>query len=294
LSEIHHLSTEGDRAALKAMRANMAAHPPVAITREWFDEFLEKVPPAQGVAYSEARVAGIPGVWCTPASARAGNAMLYLHGGVFVFGSAHGYQNFAGQIAARSGVRAFVADYRRAPEDPFPAALDDARDVYQGLVAQFGAGHVAIVGDSAGGGLALSLLRQEASARCGVLLSPWTDLALTGGTIESKAAEDPQLKRAALEAGARQYLGDHDRRDPRASPLYATVRKAVPIQVHVGTAEVLLDDSLRLRGQERVEVHTWQDMTHVFPSLVGFIEAAGSALDLIATFLRAELAPVGA
>jgi monoterpene epsilon-lactone hydrolase len=293
LSEIHHLSTAGDRAALKAMRANIAATPAVAITREWFDEFLEKVPPADGVAYAEAQVGGVPGVWCTPASARTGNPMLYLHGGVFVFGSAHAYRQFAGQIAARSGVRAFVADYRRAPEHPFPAALDDARKAYRALVAQFGAGHVAIVGDSAGGGLALSLLREERTARCGVLLSPWTDLALTGGTIESKAAEDPQLKRAALEAAARQYLGDHDRRDPSASPLYAAVGNAVPIQVHVGTAEVLLDDSLRLRSQDRVEVHTWEDMTHVFPSLVGLFEAAGAALDLIATFLRAELAPAG-
>jgi acetyl esterase/lipase len=245
------------------------------------------------MVYSEAQVGGVPGVWCTPVSQQTADTMLYLHGGVFVFGSAHAYRKLAGQIAVRSGVRAFVADYRRAPEHPFPAALDDARAAYRGLTAQFGAGHLAIVGDSAGGGLALSLLREEPGARCGVLLSPWTDLALTGGTIESKADDDPLLSRAGLDAGARQYLGDHDRRDPRASPLYASARKAPPIQVHVGTAEVLLDDSLRLRNQDRVEVHTWEGMTHVFPSNVGFFEAAGAALDLIAKFLRTELAPVG-
>jgi acetyl esterase/lipase len=138
----------------------------------------------------------------------------------------------------------------------------------------------------------LSLLREEQSARCGVLLSPWTDLALTGGTIESKAAEDSLMSRAGLEGAARQYLGDHDRRDPAVSPLYASQRRAPPIQIHVGTAEILLDDSLRLRNQDRVEVHTWEDMPHVFPSSVGLFEAAGAALDLIAKFLRAELPPV--
>jgi epsilon-lactone hydrolase len=290
MSELHHPSTAADRAALKAMRAGLAANP-VIPTREWFDGLLEQVAPPDGVSYSEAKVGGVPGVWCIPASQRTGDAMLYLHGGVFVFGSAHAYRKLAGQIAARSGVRAFVADYRRAPEDPFPAAINDARAAYRALTAEFGADHVAIVGDSAGGGLGLSLLREEPSARCGVLLSPWTDLGLTGGTIESKAAEDPLMSRAGLEGAARQYLGDHDREDPAVSPLYASQRSAPAIQVHVGTAEVLLDDSLRLRNQDRVEVHEWEDMTHVFLSSVGFFEAAGAALDLIAKFLRAELAP---
>lgn len=292
MPELHHPSTAADRAALEAMRANVAAHPVVAVTREWYDAFVEQVPPADGVAYSEANVGGVPGVWCTPASSGSGEAILYLHGGVFLLGSAHAYRKLAGQIAARSGVRAFVADYRRAPENPFPAALDDARQAYRGLTAQFGARHVAIVGDSAGGGLSLSLLREEPSARCGVLLSPWTDLALTGGTIDSKANEDLFLKRSGLEAAVGQYLGTHDPRDPSASPLYAPLRTAPPIQVHVGTAEILLDDSLRLRGQDQVEVHVWQDMPHVFPSNVGYFQAAGAALDLIAGFLRAELEPV--
>jgi acetyl esterase/lipase len=123
-----------------------------------------------------------------------------------------------------------------------------------------------------------------------VLLSPWTDLALTGGSLESKAADDPLLTRPALEASARQYLGDHDPRDPRASPLYGPTGGTPPIQVHVGTAEILLDDSLRLDSHDRIEVHAWEDMPHVFPSSIGLFEAARSAHDLIAEFLRAELA----
>jgi acetyl esterase/lipase len=215
--------------------------------------------------------------------------MLYLHGGVFVYGTARAYRHFVGQMAALSGVPAFVADYRRAPEDPFPAALDDALAAYRGLAALYGAQYVAVAGDSAGGGLALSLLREETGARCAVLLSPWTDLALTGRSIESKAAEDPLLTRAALEAAARQYLGDHDRRDPRASPLYGSPRGTPSVQVHAGTAEILLDDSLRLGSQDRVEVHAWEGMPHVFPSNIGLFDAARAAHDIIAAFLRAEL-----
>jgi monoterpene epsilon-lactone hydrolase len=289
VAEIRHQVTTADRAAMTAMRAKLAAAP-IQITRESYDALLEHVPPADSVAYSEGDVGGVPGVWCTPKAHRASDAVLYLHGGVFVFGSARGYRHFVGQIAARAGVRAFVADYRRAPEHPFPAALDDARAAYRGLAAQVSANHVALVGDSAGGGLALSLLRDETAARCGVLLSPWTDLALTGGTIESKAAVDPLLSRAGLEAGATQYLGRGDRRDPRASPLYGRARGTPSIQVHVGTAEVLLDDSLRLATEDRVEVHTWEDMPHVFPSNIGLFEASDVALDLMGTFLRKELA----
>lgn len=289
MTEIRHALTAADRAAMTSLRARLAATP-IAITRASYDRLLEQVPPADTVAYSESSVGGVPGVWCEPASHRAGVATLYLHGGVFAYGSAHAYRNFVGQIAARSGVAAFVADYRLAPEHTFPAALDDARAAYRGLTAQFGARHVALVGDSAGGGLALSLLREELGARCGVLLSPWTDLALTGGSLESKAADDPLMTRAALEASARQYLGDHDPRDPRVSPLYGPTGGTPPIQVHVGTAEILLDDSLRLGSHDRIEVHAWEDMPHVFPSSIGLFEAAQAAHDLIAGFLRAELA----
>lgn len=289
MTEIRHGLTAPDRAAMTALRATLAATP-IAITRASYDRLLEQVPPADTVAYSESNVGGVPGVWCEPASHRAGAAMLYLHGGVFAYGSAHAYRNFVGQIAARSGVPAFVADYRLAPEHAFPAALDDARAAYRGLTTQFGARHVALAGDSAGGGLALSLLREGPGARCGVLLSPWTDLALTGGSLESKAADDPLLTRAALEASARQYLGDHDPRDPRASPLYGPTGETPPVQVHVGTAEILLDDSLRLGSHDRIEVHVWEGMPHVFPSNIGLFEAAQAAHDLIAGFLRAELA----
>ncbi len=292
MAEIRHEGTAADRSAMTAFRARLAGNP-ITMTRALYDALFEQVPSAEGLAYTDAKFGGIPGVWCAPSARRADAAMLYLHGGGFVFGSARAYRNFVGQIVARVGVPTFVADYRLAPENAFPAALIDARAAYLDLASQFG-GNVAVLGDSAGGGLALSLLGDEPLARCGVLLSPWIDLALTGGSVEAKAAEDPILTRAALEAGARQYLGDRDRRDPRASPLYAAQRRTPPVQVHVGTAEILLDDSLRLAAHDRVEVHVWEGMPHVFPSSVGMFEAARAALDLTAAFVRAEIAPAPA
>jgi len=282
---IRHGLTAADGIAMTSLRGMLATHP-IAITRASFDGLFERVPRADSVAYSEASLGRVPGFWCVPTGPRGGVAMLYLHGGGFIYGSARAFRHLVGQIVARSGVPAFIADYRLAPEHAFPAALDDARAAYRALVDLFGAGGVALAGDSAGGGLALSLLQEEPSARCGVLLSPWTDLALTGVSIESKAAEDPLMTRAALEAGARQYVGAHDRRDPRVSPLYGPMRGTPPIQVHVGTAEILLDDSLRLGSHDHIEVHAWEGMTHVFPSSLGLFEAALAAHDLIAAFLK--------
>jgi monoterpene epsilon-lactone hydrolase len=289
MTVVRHGLTDADSAAIASLRAALAKSP-ITMTRFLFDGLYEHVPPADSVDYSKATVGGVPGVWCIRKLRQAKAAMLYLHGGGFVYGSAHAFRHFVGHIVARTGVPAFVADYGLAPEHPFPRALDDARAAYQALVAQFGAKNVALAGDSAGGGLALSLLQDEPGAHCGLLLSPWTDLALTGASIESNAAEDPILTRAALEAGARQYLGDHSRRDPLVSPIYRSERATPPTQVHVGTAEVLLDDSLRLGSHDGVEVHVWQGMLHVFPSNIGLFEAARAAHDLMATFLRSQLA----
>src|SRR5580692_8171090 len=193
---LRHGLTAADREAMIAFRAKVAAHP-VAITRASYDAMLEQMPSADSVSYTETSIAGVRGVWCAPATSSNKAAVLYLHGGVFVYGTAHAYRHFAGRIAARSGAPVFVADYRRAPEEPFPAALDDTVAAYRGLAARHDARNIAVVGDSAGGGLALSLLQSEPGARCGVLFSPWTDLALTGGSIEGKASEDAPLSRPA-------------------------------------------------------------------------------------------------
>ena len=294
-----------DRAAMLAMRGMIALQPHVEFgpgARPGFDALTDKAPAADGVTTEAAQVGGIPGWWCRPGNAIAGAAVLYLHGGAYVLGSAAAYRNFAGQLATRAKAAIFVPDYGLAPERPFPAAIDDAHAAYRGLAAA-GFTRIAVAGDSAGGGLALALLSLvKADAQAGqvpmplaaAVLSPWTDLALTGDSLQSKASVDPLLTREQLAAAARLYLGEHDPRDPRASALYADLAGLPPVCLQVGDCEVLLDDSRRYA--ERIvaaggtaDLHVWHGMIHVFPANLTLLRAAPEALDLVGAFLWRQL-----
>jgi len=250
-------------------------------------------------------VGGVPGWWLRPAGAPAAAAILYLHGGAYIVGSAAAYRNFVGQIAHSAGLAAFAPDYRLAPEHPFPAAVDDAQAVYRGL-GELGVSEIFLVGDSAGGGLTLVLLAlASASARDGrrptpraaAVMSPWTDLALTGGTLASEAEADPFLTRAALQSAAVQYLGAHEPRDPRASPLYGDLAGLPPVMIQVGEDEILLDDARRYAERMaaaggEIQLHQWAGMPHVFPANIGVLAAAQLAVDAIGSFMRQRRAVV--
>jgi acetyl esterase/lipase len=302
-AEIVHPLAPEDRKVMDATRVAMApgkGH----LERRAFDEVMEQTPDALGVTYETAVVGGVAGVWCRPGVALPDAVILYFHGGAYIVGTAHAYRHLAGQIAARSGVAAFVPDYRLAPECRFPAAASDAHAVYRGLLEQ-GARSIGIVGDSAGGGLALSLLalaQSEALAGAGVapraaaLMSPWTDLALTAPSLKDRAVADPLLTPDALVAAAEQYLNGHDAHDPLASPLFGDLAGLPPLHIHVGLDEILLDDSRcyfeRARGAHvDATLHVWNGMPHVFASNLGKLAAAKQAIDLLALFLREQLGP---
>jgi acetyl esterase/lipase len=266
-----------------------------------FDELMGQTPPANGVTYEKTTIGGVPGWWCRPNSAPADAAILHFHGGAYVVGSARAYQHFVGQVAARATVSAFVPEYGLAPEHPFPAAVNDASACFEGLFEQ-GFRTIALVGDSAGGGLALSLLSllvAQAGDVSGLrpvaaaVMSPWADLALSGESMKTRAEADPLMTRDSLATTARLYLGTHDPHDPLASPVYADLAGLPPVRIHVGEDEVLLDDSIRY-GESleaaggTVEVHTWAGMVHVFPSNL-ILRAAQQALDDVGAFLRQQL-----
>jgi epsilon-lactone hydrolase len=278
--EVHLL----DRAAMLAVRALLAVQPKLEFgpeTRPDFDSLMERTPAAEGVTYDVATIGGVAGWWCRPQHPVDDCAVVYFHGGAYVLGSAAAYRNFVGQIAARAKVAIFIPDYSVAPEHPFPAAVNEAASVYRGLAAS-GLSKLVIAGDSAGGGLALALLLLVTSAvndepvpkpLAAVVMSPWADLALTGESMETRAKDDPMLTRDALNHAAQLYLGQEDRHDPKASPLYGEVTGLPPVMFHVGEDEILLDDSRRFANRIEAaggdaQLHIWEGMTHVFPSNV--------------------------
>ncbi|WP_260600263.1 alpha/beta hydrolase [Sphingomonas endolithica] len=288
-----------DRAAMVAMRGFMAlsAAPSIAPEgRPGYDELMAKTPAPEGVEWAAGQIDGVPGWWCVPSGSVPGKAILYLHGGCYVIGSATAYRGLASQIAFRANAATFVADYRLAPEHPFPAAFDDACRALDGMQAE-GFDTVAVAGDSAGGGLGLAVLASGATTRAvgAAVLSPWIDLSLSGATMESRAAVDPILSRAALQQAVDQYFSGGDPSDRRTNAMAGELANLPPIRIDVGDDEVLLDDTLRFQAladaahQPPCDVHVWKGMIHVFPANIGMLKAAPEALDGVGAFLRGVL-----
>jgi monoterpene epsilon-lactone hydrolase len=253
-----------------------------------------QTPAALGIDYTTDTIGGIPGIWCRPPTP-ANRTILYLHGGWFVSGSPEAYRNFVGQIAARSNAAAFIPTYRLAPEHPFPAGVEDAHAAYRGLIER-GLRDVVIVGDSAGGALALELLArtardpQEPRPTAAVLLSPVTDLSFSGVTWESRDAADLLFTKDQAQELVRMYIGDADSALP-FSALTQDFTGFPPLLVQAGDDEVLLDDSLRLAQRAAdagvdVRLDVWEGMLHVFPSSFATFEAANTALDESSAFIR--------
>jgi len=241
---------------------------------------------------------GVPAQWISSPGAAAQGALLYLHGGAYIMGSATSHRALIARLAQAAGLRALAIDYRLAPEHPCPAAVHDAQAAYTWLSAQGVPPHqIALVGNSAGGGLALALLLALRKAgqplpACAVLISPWLDLAHTGASMRSRAAEDPVLTPTFLERTAAMYVPRRaERTFPLASPLYGQLRGLPPLLVQVGTAEVLLDDATRLAERARasdvqVDLEVWPDMIHVWHRYAARLPEAQQAINQAGAFVR--------
>jgi acetyl esterase/lipase len=299
VTHLHPLAAE-DAPVVAAMRQATAPHkgePMGSEARPMFDAMMAAAPAAEGVRFEPGDVGGLPGWWCRPANADPGRRLLYMHGGGYVLGSAVAFRNLASQIAARARADAFLPEYRLAPEHPFPAAIEDVLAAYLGLRAQ-GAKRIVVAGDSAGGGLTLALLailHAEGVLPAGAaVMSPWTDLGLTGASLESRADADPIFTRGVLQALADSYAHSQDRTDPRMSPLHAPLDGLPPIRIDVGDDEVLLDDSVRFAARAAeagvdVSLSVWAGMPHVFQSSLGHLRTARRSLDAIGAFLSSRL-----
>src|ERR671930_750563 len=270
----------------------------VADRRQGFDMLAAKFPVAPDVTCDKVDAAGVPAQWVVAPGAERRRVLLYLHGGGYVVGSLTTHRDLAGRLSRAAAARVLVIDYRLAPEHPFPAAVEDATAAYRWLVSRgTDPAHIAIAGDSAGGGLTLATLIAlrdggdplPAAAAC---LSPWVDLEGGGASMTSKAAVDPFVRREMIQFMAQQYLGGRDLRTPLAAPLYADLQGLPPLLIQVGTAEVLLDDATRIAERARaagveVSLEVWDDMIHVWQLFAPILAEGQQAIKRIGAFIRA-------
>ncbi|WP_233235379.1 alpha/beta hydrolase fold domain-containing protein [Bordetella sp. LUAb4] len=263
--------------------------------RAVYDTFIGNSPSSRDVALIAVREECVRGWWVCPAQPATGEAILYIHGGGYVLGSAQAYLGFVSQIVSRTGIPALVIDYPLAPEASLPAAPSAALAAYLWMARQ-GCKRIAIAGDSAGGGLALVTLAQlarlpgAAQPIAGVVFSPWTDLAFTGKSMHDPSVLDPLISVDYLQDCAGKYLGGMQASSPLASPLYGNLQGLPPLLIQAGTDERLLDDSRQYAARAaqagvltRLEI--WEGMHHVFQLDSAHIESSRRALDRGAAFL---------
>jgi acetyl esterase/lipase len=264
--------------------------------REQFDKMVAlQTVPADCTA-EQVSAGGVPAVWITVPQARNDAVLLYLHGGGYMIGSAKAYAGLAAAIGKAAGMNVLVPDYRLGPEHPFPAPIDDAMTAYGWLVNQTTqARSIVVSGDSAGGGLTMALLHQlrerQMAYPCGVsLISPWIDLKMQGKSVASKAAVDLVLPLDALTAMAGAALGG------AAMPAYLDTLNAnltgyPPVQIQVGSHEILLDDACRLAtclgaANVSVQLRVWPGMMHDWPLFAQVLSDGRAAIERIGNFAR--------
>ncbi len=278
---------------------------PIEETRAAFEQLGTAFPVADDVKREKADANGVPGEWLTPPGVSGDITIYYLHGGGYSIGSVNTHARMVSLIAAACDARAFAVDYRLAPENPFPAGLDDAVAAYRWLLGQgVDPARLIIGGDSAGGGLTLATLQRLREAgdplpAAAVLLSPWTDLEGTGESIKTRREADPMINPDMMPEGAKSYRGDADVRDPLVSPLHADFTGLPPMLIQVGDAEVLLDDSTRVyeRAQAAgvdVTLEVNDEMIHVFQFFAPLLPEAVAAIARIGEFAKSHAAAAAA
>ncbi len=247
---------------------------------------------------------GVPCEWIVADDASPDARLLYFHGGGYVTGSLNTHRHLSAAISHASGCAVLAVDYRMAPEDPFPAAVDDALAAYRFLRdnGPDGPGEASssfISGDSAGGGLTLITMLAARDAGlpmpdAAMPLSAWTDLTGSGETMETRREADPVVTREALDDMASHYLGDGDLKQPLASPLYADLSGLPPLLMQVGDAEMLLADTTRVVEKARaagvdVTEEIWPEMFHVFQHFCQAFPEAQEAVDRIGEFAKSHM-----
>jgi monoterpene epsilon-lactone hydrolase len=269
--------------------------------RAGFEAVLAQLPIPEGAAITASTLGGVHGYWVQAAGASSDRIGVMLHGGGFVMGSAKGYRAYAGEVSQSTNARVFVPEYRLAPEHPFPAGMQDARSVLSAAIEEVGPHSCFVIGDSAGGGLAVSAVSElnrtgTPLPACIVLVSALVDLTVSNASFEQRASIDPICAQAGTRRNAAYYLGGQEPDDvPAAFPMFLNLSWFPPCLVLVGGAEVLRDDSRNLadkleREGVHVEYHEYDDMIHVWPLFSSFLPQGRQALEEIGAFVGARVA----
>jgi epsilon-lactone hydrolase len=288
-------------AKVLAMIKSMPRDPTASVER--MRGAMEKVSEhvARDVKCEPVSAGGVPAEWIVPPGAADDRVILYLHGGGYVMGSINTHRAMIARIARAAQAKALALDYRMAPEHPFPAAVDDAAAAYRWLLTQgYKPGKIVISGDSAGGGLTLATLIALRDAKtplpaAAVPISPWADLEGTGASVETRAAADPMVDKPGLLRMAKMYAGDHNPKNPLISPIHADYSGIPPMLIHVGDAEILLDDATRVTERAKaagvkVELEAWPEMFHVWHVFAKILPEGQQAIDRIGSYMLAHTA----
>jgi len=243
---------------------------------------------------------GVAAEWTITPEADPHRVILFLHGGGYISGSINSHRHMIAEAGRQARARTLALGYRLAPEHPFPAALEDAIAGYRFLLASgIAPTHIALAGESAGGGLAIATLVSLRDAgvalpACVWCSSPWVDLENSGATMTSKADVDPLIQKPYLMELAAAYLNGTDPRAPLVSPIHADLRGLPPMLIQVGSAETLLDNAIRLadvagQADARVTLEIWPEMIHAWHLFHPQLAAARQALAAVGTFIRTAL-----
>ncbi len=272
--------------------------PNPAEMRAWFEAINAQTPVAQQLEISSVSPGAWSGEWLKPARSDGNRLMIYYHGGGFLFGSPRSHRAVTTHLAQLSAAPVLSVDYRLAPEHPAPAAHDDCFEAYRWALEQgFDAAAVSLVGDSAGGNLALSTAIRARELGlpmpgCVVMLSPALDLA-GDGESHTRLANAPLLTKELVDLFNRVYVGDGDLRSSLVTPFYSDMSGLPPVLIHVGSNEMLVDDSLTVaerieQAGGQVELKVWQDMVHCWQLYGPMLEESMQSIEAIAKFVMAH------
>lgn len=257
-------------------------------------------PPLEGVEAEPAVVGGVTCEWVRGKGVRRNDAaLLYLHGGGYTVGSPRSHRHMLGPLSSDSGLPILAPDYRLAPENPFPAAVEDAVAAYRGLIdSGIAPARLAIAGDSAGGGLTIATLvaardKGLPMPACAVAISPWADLSQGGESFRARARRDPIVKKEGVDVMAAAYLNGADAKTPLASPLFADLKGLPPLLIQVGSEEALHSDAVALAARAEaagveVSFESWGGMIHVWHIFHPILSEGRDAIARIGAFLRAR------